>query len=195
MRKTKIKNNARALEAFVKSLVENKGARIVSFVYENEYAITRVRVLVGISVENFNRQDFENFTELKNHTTDQLELIVIDKIIESRLETLTLGVGNNSKYTCKGVYEKIGDGNSPVKMHIESGKLYLMGFVLSKKVLKKKKDYPVRNSKPETIIKNKLIAKYSRSAKFRQYAISLDTIHSVSYKGNKVVINHVDYSR
>jgi len=195
MKKNTINNNAVLLSAFVNSLVDNKGTRIISFVYENEYVIQRVRVLVGISVENLYKKDVEIFTELKNHTTDQLELKQIDKIIESRVDSLTNGIGNNKNYTCKGVYDKIGEGNSPVKIHIENGSIHIKGFVLSKKVLKKKQDYPVRNSKPETIIKNKLIAKYSRSEKFRQYKISLDSVHSVSYKGNKVVINLNDFTR
>lgn len=195
MSKRKITNKANAISNFIKEMADSKGARIISFIYENEYSISRVNVVVGISVLNLYKKDIEIFTELKNHTTNPLELIQIDKILDSRQNSLTNGIGNNTNYTCKGVYEQIGETNSPVKMHIDNGTIYVKGLVVSKKVLLKKKDYPKRNSKPETIIKNKLIAQHSKSDLFRQYTISLDTIHSISFKGNKVTIKSNQFTK
>lgn len=195
MSKRTITNKANAISNFIKEMADSKGARIVSFIYENEYSISRVSVVVGISVLNLYKKDIEVFTELKNHTINPQELQQIEKILESRQNSLTNGIGNNTKYTCKGVYEQIGETNSPVKMHIDNGTIYIKGLVISKKVLLKKKDYPKRNSKPETIIKNKLIAQYSKSDLFRQYTISLDTIHSISFKGNKVTIKSNQFTK
>lgn len=195
MSKRKILNQDGLISTFFNYMAESKGPRIISFIYENEYSISRVNVVVGISVLNLYKKDVEVFTELKNHVTNPLELTQIDKILDSRQNSLTNGIGNNTNYTCKGVYEQIGETNTPVKMHIDNGTIYVKGLVVNKKVLVKKKDYPKRNSKPETIIKNKLIAQYSKSDLFRQYTISTDTIHSISFKGNKVTIKSNQFTK
>lgn len=66
MSKRTIKNKANAISEFVKTMAESKGARIISFIYENEYSISRVSVVVGISILNLYKKDIEIFTELKN---------------------------------------------------------------------------------------------------------------------------------
>lgn len=71
-----------------------------------------------------------------------------------------------------------------LKIHKETGQLYIWGFLRNKQVIAKG-EYKVVKSKPLTLAKNE-IKKQLSTSKFRQYII---TPENVEIQGNKLIIN------
>jgi hypothetical protein len=99
-------------------------------------------------------------------TLDGIALAAANEILASRKESLAKGIGNNSAYTCADVYEMIMPG---VKVHKETGELYVSGTVTAKKVLEPGTFKKV-NSSEKTLAK-KAISKDLPSDSFRQFKI------------------------
>jgi len=78
-------------------------------------------------------------------------------------------------------YLHVGNG---IKIHIETGDIFIYGYVVSKKVLVKGV-YPVVKSRPLTLCK-KDIDKGLKAGKYRQYKISFDKLVEV-VTGGRVV--------
>jgi len=105
------------------------------------------------------------------------------EIRDSIQESLTMGIGNNSKYTLKGYYDGVSD-NSEIKVHTEedgSRFLYIRGYVHAKTVLVEGV-YPKVNSRPLTLAKKKINKNLKRD-KIRTFKINVNQLHLVKVNG------------
>ncbi len=149
-----------------------KGARFASILYtaKGSGEIARHVVCLGVSVERAYRRDIAILTA-KRPALVGVALQACDELIASLRESLTVGIGNNSAYTCKDVYLNLATG---IKAHAESGELYVTGFTVGKTVLSAGIHKVVKSS-PKTLAKNAL-RKGLKSGKFRQFALDAATV-------------------
>jgi hypothetical protein len=178
--------NPSILQSLVAFANVNSSA-FVSFVYENDNAVTRYIVHLGTSLRGAYERGLE---KLKAHRELYLdnptELQAIDELIASFENSLSKGIGNNDAYTKKDKYEYLAPN---LKHDKESGKIYLSGFVVKKFVLKEKAPYKQVNSSAKTLAKNALRKRYTKLDKFRDFIIDEKHFGSVSVDGNRILIN------
>lgn len=157
------------------------GARFISLIYtaKGTGEVARHTLAVGVSIENAYWRDVAILTA-KRPTLAGLALQACDELLASLRESLEKGVGNNSAYTCKGVYEPIARG---LKLQVETGVLHVTGFSIGKEVIAPGVYRDVK-SKPLTVEKDKL-RKGLKSGKFRQYAVS--ELETVAMNGKRLV--------
>ena len=144
------------------------GARFASLTYTakgtGEKAIHSL--VLGVNVERAYRRDLKILRakgrELRRGTVDR---VACAELLRSLRESLRKGLGNNSAYTCQGVYESLSRG---IKRHIETGEIHVTGFTVGKRVIEPGTYKDVKSS-PKTLAKNRLRCAL-KSGKFRQFA-------------------------
>jgi hypothetical protein len=96
------------------------------------------------------------------------------ELIRSFKDTLTLGEGNNPRYTQKDTYipvkDKYGKVISGIKLHARDDVLHLSNAIEVKKIIHRPGVYPTVNSAPLTIAKNILRSK-TPLGKWRQFKL------------------------
>jgi hypothetical protein len=150
--------------------------------------LSRYRLLLGCSVENAYRADITRLSKRlarleKLPQLDTLRQAAISEILASRKESLAVGIGNNSKYTLVDTFESIAPG---IKMHKESGELYLFGRSLGKTVIEPGVHKHV-NSAPLTIAKRKESATLP-GGKWRTFRVSIENLRDIRANGKTLEI-------
>lgn len=163
----------------IKSLAKS-GARFASLVYtaKGSGEIARHTVCLGVNIANAYRRDIA-ILSAKRDSLAGVALVACDELLASLRESLTVGIGKNSAYTCAGVYETLAAG---VKL-VENSELHVYGFTIGKEIIAKGEHKAV-NSSAKTIAKNAL-RRGMKSGKFRQFAIS--ELEAVAMNGKKLV--------
>lgn len=158
------------------------GARFISFDYttkgSGEHA--RYTFALGVNVERAYRRDLSILRGLKSHLSG-VALTACEELIESRVTSLKVGIGNNPAYTCRGVYSAEGKG---VKTHDATGELHVFGFQIAKVTIAEGTHKSV-NSSPKTIAKRQ-IEKRLKTGRFRQFAVS--NVHSIKVDGKHIIL-------
>jgi hypothetical protein len=167
-------------------LGKGKGAKFAAVTYraKRNNELARFLLILNASTEELYRKDIAALNEILP-TLSPVEKLVAQEIIDSRIESLALGVGNNSRYTCADVYVMI-DGIHNIKVHKETGVIYVNGLCEQKTVLEKGDELPPVNSAEKTIIKRKLQHEHCASVRFRQFIIK--RIHKLSANGEVIEI-------
>ena len=147
--------------------------------------LARHTLFLGVNVERAYRRDLALYKR-KVGKLQGIESIACGELIDSLTESLTVGIGNNSAYTCKGVYHPIAPG---IKRHKESGDVYLNGFSIGKKVLQAGVYKDVKSS-DKTLAKNKL-RKIGKLGRFRQFIIKPDNVKRVHVMGKVFAVKSV----
>jgi hypothetical protein len=153
--------------ALLAELTSTKSARFVSFTHQSKGTgeIARHTIRFGASIEKAYRADLAKLEKLAPSLSG-VTLEACNELIASFRESLTKGVGNNSAFTCADVYASIAKG---VKVHKQTGEIYVSGFSRQKKVIQEGAKKSVKSS-AKTIAKNKL-RESLLSGKFRQFAL------------------------
>lgn len=191
---------AKSMIVSVVNSTKTTGARFGSLKYTNENGETsRYSIIFGINIVSLYKADLRTLKSLlpklkseqtrlngiKTHGEDFCGMLPVacQELINSVQESLTVGIGNNSRYTLKGYYTPI-TPNGEVKLHVdEAGEtfLYIRGYVLNKTVLVKG-EYPHVNSSPKTLAK-KEIEKMLKRGKIRTFKIKMDALHVIKVNG------------
>jgi hypothetical protein len=152
-------------------LGKGKGAKFANIVYrvKRNNELARYRIILGAHTDKLYQKDIEKLTALIPTLTDLVELEAAYAILNSRNESLIVGIGNNSAYTNADTYVQA-DGIPGVKIHKETGCLYVTGLVEEKTVLEAGEPEKPVKSRPLTIAKRK-IEKTLPSGRFRQLII------------------------
>lgn len=145
--------------------------------------LSRYRLLLGCSVENAYKADIRRLKGRLSRlpATDSLRREAIEAILASRNESLTVGIGNNSKYTLKDVYETIAPG---IRLHSETGEIYIFGRSLGKTVITPGVHKHV-NSAPLTIAKREE-SKSLPGGKWRTFKVELGNLKDIRANGNTI---------
>ncbi len=153
--------------ALLAELTSTKSARFASFTYASKGTgeIARHTIRFGASIEKAYRADLAKLEKLAP-TLSGVALEACNELVASLRESLEKGVGNNSGYTGADTYTSIAKG---IKVHKETGEIYVSGFSRSKVTLQAGTEKKVKSSE-KTIEKNKL-RRLLLSGKFRQFAL------------------------
>lgn len=171
--------------SLVAGIIKGQFPKFVSFVYRAEGTgeLARHNLIIGSSIEDLYKQDV-SILDTMIPTLSGLPLEAAQAIRKSRLESLTVGIGNNSAYTNKDTYKTI-EGFPNIKFHVETGEVYVSGLSQSKQVLEKG-TYKVVQSRPLTLAKRE-ISKSLPSDKFRTFR--LDKVVSANIAGETLELN------
>jgi len=167
----------------------------VSFARINNYVnssgeVSNITINIGINYANVKSKDLEylqklNINSLTRNANTTLNLIKLDKQLlkeaQNALIASQLKPNVNRSKAQTEAYTRI-KGASQIKVHNETGCIYLEGYVVKKEVLKKG-EYKTVNSRPLTIAKN-TIKKGMRASKIRQY--KLTNLSSLKLGGNTI---------
>lgn len=144
----------------------------VSFVsikgYENSFGeISNNLINIGVNYEKAKKDDVKTLENIDLTTVQtKTDLITLEKVRTELINEL-IKPNENRSYGQIDAYTNICTG---LKVHNESGEIYIWGFRVKKTVVKEGV-YPTVNSKPITIAKNEL-RKYLKTSKFTQYKVS-----------------------
>lgn len=136
---------------------------------------------IGVSYENAKKKDIEFLNNL-DVTTMEWQSAMVD-IIKAKQELISsLEAPSNARSEAqKDAYTHINGG---LKVHNESGVLYVFGMKVSKKV-KEAVDYGADTRKPLTKAKDE-IRKLMKSAKYRQFTFTLSGM-SIKASGEELI--------
>ncbi len=159
------------------------GCRFASFIYRSrDTEETALYVIaLGVSIENAYRRDLELLPAFKATTNAQKRAKA--ELIESLNESLEKGIGNNSRYTQKGLHWHVGKG---VRINRSSAELDLFGFIISKEVVKRGVQL-LRNPSEKALAKA-AYRKRMKSGKFRNFLLTPHTIAGIRFNGKLLEI-------
>jgi hypothetical protein len=178
--------NTQILKTLV-AVANTDKSSFVSFVYENDHAVTRYIVRLGTSLRGTYERGLKMLEAHRElYVNDAVQLQAIDELIASCKNSLDKGIGNNDSYTKKDVYDYLAPN---LKVHKETGKIYLFGFVAKKFVLKNKEPYKTVNSSAKTLAKKALRERYTKLDKFREFVLDEKHFGSMSIQGDRILIN------
>ena len=151
--------------------INRKGARFASVTYTAKESgeVARHTLIFGINLANAYRRDIA-ILEAKRPSLSGVSVVACDELLASLRESLTVGIGKNSAYTCADTYVQLAKG---IKAHKTTGELYVTGFTVGKTVLVPGVHKRV-NSSAKTLAKNAL-RKGMKSGKFRQFSLPAAT--------------------
>lgn len=158
-----------------------------SFVSVNNYLsakdeLANHTINLGISYGNAKDSDIAFLSDAKNiQTIDFGDLAPYAE--NARLEMLQSKVSETNPYSI-GQSEAYITVCPNVRVHIESGRIYIYGLVIKKHVIKAG-IYKQVNSRPLTLAKN-LIKNELKTSKFREFAF--DKLGTVTAKGTEIEI-------
>ena len=145
-------------------VASSNGAKFANLTYRSkgtgEYA--KYQLILGASTENLYKKDIVMLECWQSATP--IEARAVATLLASRLESLRVGIGNNSAYVHQDTYITLFPG---VKVHKESGELHVMGLLHSKEVITPG-TYKKVNSAPLTLAK-KAVSKTLPSARIREF--------------------------
>ena len=179
-----ISDKARKVINLVKNAIANSPTGVSFFSikeYRNKFGeVSNNLINVGINYEKSKIQDIEylkelDVTELKDAKSSKVELMKAKAELILAFEKPNVARSNGQK----DAYTTITSG---VKVHNETGVLYVYGYRVSKKILVEG-EYPTVNSSASTIAKNEL-RKLLKTGQFTQY--SLEVGNTLSAKGETI---------
>ncbi len=187
-KKTIIANN-QLIKELIEYLVNLETPRLISFNYETEYEQSTYCMTVGGSTEEFYKREIETCKSIrgKGKYNTPVFTMAIDTHIESREESLTVGIGNHSKYTQKGKQTCIQGKNSSVQVNNDTGAVTITGILVRKTVNVKKKDKVYKPSK-DPVIEARNIIKSKELQKIFKIKLDTTTIHSISYNKRRISV-------
>ena len=164
-----------------------RGASFANFLYTNKVGgrvltpeTAKHQLVLGASTEELYRKDVDILSVLVDKAgLSPVYQTAARELLDSRIASLTLGVGNNPEYTQADTYIHF-TGLRGVKMHKETGELYVAGLSISKTVLTPGTYKEVKSSE-KTLAKNG-ISLTLPSGKYRQY--KLERIQRAALNGN-----------
>jgi hypothetical protein len=160
----------------LQSMAKRSSASFATFVHTAKETgeIAKYSIILGADTHTLYQKDVKKLERvirwLKRINAAPHVILAAEETLASRLESLTKGVGNNSAYTNADTYDYI-DGLPGVRIHRETGALYVSGLLNSKVVIQDGAPRKKVNSAPKTIAKNRL--KYILpSGRFRLFALA-----------------------
>ena len=157
------------------SIAKRKSATFANFIYKTKETgeLAQYSIILEADTYNLYKKDIpklERAIRLLTQIGAAAHTIqAAQELLDSRNESLTNGVGNNDAYTNKNTYDHV-DGFRGVRVHCDTGDLYVSGLVEHKKTIKAGTPRKPVKSSPKTISKNRL--RYIiPSGRFRQFAL------------------------
>lgn len=175
--------------AVLKELGSLSGVTLAEITYRNkgDKTLAKHTFRLGASLEKMYADDIKTI-EAMLPSLSGMDYDAAIEILKSLQESLQVGIGNNSAYTCAGVYVQLEDAQS-CDVHATTGALYVLGESIGREVIEVGEPKKPVKSAAITIAKNK-IRHNLKSDKIRRF--KLTNVASVAIYGEKVVIVEED---
>jgi hypothetical protein len=189
----------------IKEFAKLQGTKFVSVTYlsKGKKELARHTLLVGVDLNKVYKRDLALYKRLLKKTYELTwEYVALSELIQSLSESLSLGIGNNSRYTNKGAYENVLPG---IKLHVESNQWHLYCLGVSKvKICQSCKheqvhgktcdnckaklgEYKEVKSSEKTLVKNHFKTR-GKLAGFCQFSLEEKNLQSVRLNGKTLEI-------
>lgn len=153
------------IEAFIGA----KGSSLGHFVYQSKNEIMKVVASLGVSYPNARKNDLEKLLAVDLTTVTPLRKQAMEELIESADDSV------NSPPKPNDTYYGVEGTNGIIKVHRETGNVYIVGFVNKKNTLVLMEEYKKVNSSALTIEKRKVEKELGlRGPDYRNYIIDPD---------------------
>jgi hypothetical protein len=168
---------------------KNPAVQFAKFLYETVESgeVAELLVLLGASTESLYKKDVEVLTQMLK-TLKGPEKMAAQELYDSRMESLTYGIGTNDKYTQKNIWvypqglEKYG-----IRFHKDTGHFQIT-CLFQEKLVHIPGHYKTVNSRPFTILKNNIKRQLPSNA-FRTYR--LDHVAGIRANGSILEFDNV----
>jgi hypothetical protein len=163
------------LQEMLNAMGKKNGATFATFVYKTKETgeVAKYNIILGATTENLYKKDIpllERMVKLlKGIKAADHTIKAAEELLASRNESLTKGVGNNDSYTQKDTYDYVA-GLTGVRMHKETGALYVNGLLNRKEVISAGTPRKAVKSAPKTLAKKK-IGYMLPSGRYRMFAL------------------------
>ena len=166
-----------------------EGVTLAEVTYRNkgDKTLAKHTFRLGFSLAKMYEQDIATIEALLP-TLSGIDYDAAVEVLKSLQESLQVGIGNNSAYTCAGVYVQL-EGAQSCDAHKETGALYILGESLSREVIEAGEPKKPVKSAPLTIAKN-AVRRHLKSDKIRRF--KLTNVASAAIYGDKVVVVEED---
>jgi len=153
-----------------------KKCRLVSLVYRTKKSdeLSVYLIALGVDLRRAYARDEKVIRLIK--TRGRVQTQAKQEILDSLRESLRYGLGNNSRYTCRGVYKTLFNG---CKIHRRDKTIHFYGFIIRKKILEEG-SYPLVRHSALTLAKMK-IRKHMKINRFRQFELS--HVKKIAFEG------------
>ncbi len=183
-------SNGNSLLPILRELAKVVGAKFAGITYTSKVSgkvltaeTAKHTIILGASTEELYKRDIPLLSAMLA-TLSGDALLAATELLDSRVASVELGVGNTPEYTQADTYIHI-DGLPGVKLHKDTGALYLSGLAHDKTVIVPG-TYRVVKSSPKTIAKDK-IRKDLPSGRFRTFALS--NVSRAALNGNVLEVD------
>ena len=168
-----------------------KGAKFASLTYRTESTgeVARHTLILGASTEVLYTKDIAKLQDMLAGEMEPMARVAAQTVLASRQKSLEVGIGNNPAYVHAPQNADTyvhAEGIKGVKLHKETGVVYVVALSEDKVVLVEGTPRKPVNSKPETIAKAK-IEKLLPSARFRQF--KLKSVTRAALNGDVLVLD------
>jgi len=156
-------------------IAQGKGAKFANIKYRNAQGeLARHTLILGASTVKLYEKDIAKLEAMLAGDMEPMARAAAEKVLASRRQSLEKGIGNNDAYThgpAQGDTYVHVDSIPGVKIHKDTGVVYVMALTENKVVLEPGTPKKPVNSKPETLAK-KAIEAMLPSARLRQFTLS-----------------------
>jgi hypothetical protein len=174
------------IHQLLEALARRISAHFASFTYTTKETgeVAKYHLILGATTETLYAKDIVKLNRilplLQKIGAQPHVIQAAQELLNSRNESLTKGIGNNSAYTNKDTYTYV-DGFPGVRMHNETGALYVSGLLNHKIVIQEGTPRKPVKSAPKTIAKRR-IEKLLPSGRYRMF--TLTNVSRAAVNGN-----------
>lgn len=163
-----IKTKPNILE-IIEAFIGAKGSSLGHFVYQSKNEIMKVVASLGVDYVNARENDLKKLLAVDLTTVTPLRKQAIEELIDSLQKFF------NSPPKPNDTYYGVDGTNGIIKVHRETGNVYIVGFVNKKNTLVLVEEYKKVNSSALTIEKRKVEKELGlRGPDYRNYIIDPD---------------------
>jgi hypothetical protein len=174
------------IQQLLEALAKRTSASFASFTYTTKETgeVAKYHLILGATTETLYAKDIVKLNRilplLQKIGAQPHVILAAQELLNSRNESLTKGIGNNSAYTNKETYEYV-EGFPGVRRHKETMALYVSGLLNHKTVIQEGTPRKPVKSAPKTIAKRR-IERLLPSGKYRMF--TLPNVTRAALNGN-----------
>lgn len=169
----------------------SKTSQFISLTYTSKSGritpeTSRMVINTNVNLERVYKKDVETLQSHLTTLTDPLEVKGCEQLINSLQKSLDKGIGNNPDFTRKNHVERINGTLRKVLCKDGSDGVEIVGILRSKVILEEG-EYKTVNSRPLTIVKNKMKKSLNLgTSKIRSLTVSMNSIEGIRHNGDTI---------
>lgn len=184
-------NTIETINEIINRLSVSKTSQFIGLDYTSTTGLitpqtSRYVINTNVNLERVYKEDLETLKNHRETLSDSLEIEACDELIKSIETSLEKGIGNNPDFTRKNNVERINGTLRKVNRKDGTEAVEICGIVRSKVVIEEG-EYKKVNSRPKTIVKNKMRKSLDLgTSKIRTLTIDLSKINGIRHNGDTI---------